>query len=88
MPVAIQTLDFDDGLSILTEMIVSEIGPREALVSGEARAAAVGRVERLLQALIAEAPAHASQGAQGDDPEGDILFGRTDAEFVFAEGRP
>jgi hypothetical protein len=83
-----QTLDFDDGLSILTEMIVSEIGPREALACKEARAAAVGRVDLLLQALIAEAPASSLQGSQCDDPEGDILFGRTDAEFVFAEPRP
>lgn len=87
MPLAMQTLDFDDGLSILTEMIVSEIGPRDALAYGSARAAAVRRVDRLLQALIAEAPAPSLQGPQCDDPEGDILFGRTDAEFVFAEPR-
>jgi hypothetical protein len=67
MPLAMQTLDFDDGLSILTEMIVSEIGPREALACGEARVAAVARVERVLQALIAESPPHASQEAQCDD---------------------
>ena len=87
MPLAMQTLDIDDGLSILTEMIVSEIGPRELLAYEEARAAAVVRVERLLQALIAETPSQASLGAQGDDLEGDILFGRTDAEFAFADQR-
>ena len=87
MPLAMQSLDIDDGLSILTEMIVSEIGPRELLANEGARAAAVLRVERLLQALIAETPSQASKGAQADDLEGDILFGRTDAEFAFADQR-
>jgi hypothetical protein len=87
MPLPMQSLDIDDGLSILIEMIVSEIGPRELLAYEGARAAAVVRVERLLQALIAETPSEASPGAQGDDLEDDILFGRADAEFAFADQR-
>ncbi|MDB5644221.1 MAG: hypothetical protein JWN07_3538, partial [Hyphomicrobiales bacterium] len=33
--------DVDEGLAILTERIVSEFGPREALAEGEARADAM-----------------------------------------------
>lgn len=87
MSFAEQPLDMDDGLSILTEMIISEIGPREALAQGGARAAAVARVEQLLRHLLADSPSRIPEIVQGDDPEIDILFGRTDAEFAFAEGR-
>ena len=58
MSVARRAMDFDDSLSILTDMIVSEVGPRDALVHKQARIEAVARVERLLEAVIAHTPAH------------------------------
>ena len=82
-----QVLDIDEGLAILTEMIVSEIGPPAALARGEARAAAVARVERLLATLMSEEPAQTARAAPAHDHESDIQFGRSDAEFLFAEHR-
>ncbi len=79
--------DIDEGLAILTEMIVSEIGPPTALVRGEARAAAVARVERLLATLMSDEAAQDARAAPVHDHESDIQFGRTDAEFLFAENR-
>ncbi len=87
MSAARQAMDFDNGLAILTEMIVSEIGPREALVHTQARIAAVARVERLLDALMAETPVHPSCAELHDGLASDILFGRSDAEFVFEDTR-
>jgi len=87
MPVASRAMDFDDSLSILTEMIVSEVGPRDALIHKPARVAAVARVERLLKALIAETPMNPPWTEQDDGLSSDILFGRMDAEFIF-EDRP
>jgi hypothetical protein len=78
-------MNFDDSLSILTEMIVSEVGPRDALVYKQARSAAVARVERLLEALMADTPAHPSWRDRDDDLASDILFGRSDAEFIFED---
>jgi hypothetical protein len=79
--------DIDEGLAILTEMIVSEIGPPAALARGEARAAAVARVERLLANLMTDEPAQDARTATVHDHESDIQFGRTDAEFLFEESR-
>ena len=85
MSVARRAMEFDDSLSILTDMIVSEVGPRDALGHKQARIEAVARVERLLEAVIAHTPAHPTQAPRDNDLASDILFGRTDAEFVFED---
>jgi hypothetical protein len=86
MALARQSSDLDEGLAILTEMIVREIGPPSALAKGEARAAAVARVERLLETLMDGKPSRVFRASQ--DRQTGAAVDRKQADFAFAAATP